>query len=128
VNEIASLLGRARKYLNSAEALIGMEDFESAVSRAYYAMFYAAEALLLSKSLTFSSHRAVLSAVGEHFIKSGKLPREHGRELNRAFSMRQLGDYEYTCVVSKLEAEEIVAAGKRFVAAAGALLADDGRL
>ncbi len=38
-----------------------------------------------------------------------------GRELNRAFEKRQLGDYEYTFVISKDEAEEMLASGKKFV-------------
>ena len=38
-----------------------------------------------------------------------------GRELNRAFEKRQIGDYEYTFVISKREAEEIPEKGKEFV-------------
>lgn len=38
-----------------------------------------------------------------------------GRELNRAFEKRQLGDYGYTFVISKEEAKEILDSGKRFV-------------
>jgi len=38
-----------------------------------------------------------------------------GRELNRAFEKRQLADYEYTFVISKEEAEEILLNGKKFV-------------
>ena len=38
-----------------------------------------------------------------------------GRELNRAFEKRHLADYEYTFVISKEEAEEILSNGKKFV-------------
>jgi uncharacterized protein (UPF0332 family) len=78
-------------------------------------MFYSAEATLLTKSLSFSSHRGVISAFGEHFVKTDIFPREMSRELNRAFEKRQLGDYEYTFVISKDEAEEILDKGKQFV-------------
>lgn len=40
----------------------GLYDF--AVSRAYYAMFYIAEAFLLGQDLSFSSHAGVISAFG----------------------------------------------------------------
>jgi uncharacterized protein (UPF0332 family) len=40
------LLVRAERYLTSAAILITSGDFESAVSRSYYAMFYAARAAL----------------------------------------------------------------------------------
>ena len=78
--------------------LLKEEDYESSVSRTYYAMFYSVQAMLLTKNLSFSSHKGVISAFGEHFVKTGVLTREMGRELNRAFEKRQIGDYEYTFV------------------------------
>ncbi|MFQ5962910.1 MAG: HEPN domain-containing protein [Candidatus Scalinduaceae bacterium] len=115
MKEVASLMERAKKYLNSAMILLKEEDFESSVSRAYYAMFYAAEAVLLTKQLSFSSHRGVIAAFGEHFVKTEIFPRELGREFNRAFAKRQLGDYEYTFVISKEEAEKILKSSESFV-------------
>jgi len=115
VKEITSLIERADKYLKSSEMLLEEGDYESSVSRTYYAMFYAAEAVLLIKNLSFSSHRGVISAFGEYFIKTDIFPRDLGKEFNRAFEKRQLGDYEYTCVISKEEAREILEKGKDFV-------------
>jgi len=66
------------------------------------------------KSIIFS-HKGVISAFGEHFVKTGVFPKEMGRELNRAFEKRQLGDYEYTFVISKREADEMLESGKKFV-------------
>ncbi len=81
--------------------LLKEEDYESFVSRTYYAMFYSAEAVLLTKNLSFSSHKGVISAFGEHFIKTDIFPRDMGKEFNRVFEKRQLGDYEYTFVISR---------------------------
>ena len=114
MSEIESLVKRAKKYLKSAEILLNEGDFESSVSRAYYAMFYVVEALLLTEGLSFSSHRGVISAFGEHFIKPGIFPREMGKELNRAFEKRQLSDYEYIFVISRDEAREMLEKGKIF--------------
>ena len=58
MNEIESLVARARKYLRSAELLLNDGDYESSVSRSYYAMFYCVQALLLTKGLSVSSHKA----------------------------------------------------------------------
>jgi len=115
MNEIASLIERAKKYHNSAEILINEEDFESSVSRSYYAMFYSAEAVLITKELSYSSHKGVISGFGEHFIKTNIFPKEMGRELNRAFEKRQLGDYEYTFVITKDEAKEMLEKSKDFI-------------
>jgi len=103
MKEIKSLIERAKKYLKSAGILLKEEDYESSVSRTYYAMFYSAQAMLLAKDMSFSSHKGVISAFGEHFVKTGVFPREMGRELNRAFEKRQIGDYEYTFVISGRE-------------------------
>ena len=115
MREIESLVDKAKKYLRSAEILLKEGDYESSVSRTYYAMFYCAQAMLLTKNLSFSSHKGVISAFGEHFVKTGVFPKEMGRELNRAFEKRQLGDYEYTFVISEREAEELLESGKKFV-------------
>ena len=115
MREIKSLVEKAKKYLRSAEMLLKEGDYESSVSRTYYAMFYCAQAVLLTKNLSFSSHKGVISAFGEHFVKTGVFPKEMGRELNRAFEKRQLGDYEYTFVISKVEAEEMLKSGEKFV-------------
>lgn len=115
MKEIISLIERSKKYLKSSEILLKEKDYESSVSRTYYAMFYSAQAILLTKNLSFSSHKGVISAFGEHFIKTGSFSKEMGRELNRAFEKRQIGDYEYTFVISKEEAKEMLENGKKFV-------------
>ena len=115
MKEIKSLIERAKKYLKSAKILLKVEDYESSVSRTYYAMFHSAQAMLLTKNLSFSSHKGVISAFGEHFVKTGIFSRELGRELNRALEKRQISDYAYTFVISREEAEEILENGKKFV-------------
>ena len=114
MSEINDLVQRAERYIASAEILINEGDFESSISRVYYAMFYCAEAVLLTKNLTYSSHRGLISAFGEHFVKSGVLQKGMGRELNRAFAKRQLGDYASSFVFSKNEAEELPVKGRDF--------------
>ena len=115
MKEVKALIDRAVRYLKSAEILLQDEDYESCVSRTYYAMFYAAQAALLTKNLSFSSHKGVISAFGEHFVKTGIFNREIGRELNRAFEKRQIGDYEYTFVISRDEDGKILQSVKNFV-------------
>jgi len=115
LKEINSLIERAKKYLKSAEILLENEDFESSVSRTYYAMFYSVQALLLTRNMSFSSHKGVISAFGEHFIKTGIFPKNMGRDLNKAFEKRQISDYEYTFVILRKEAEELFKSGANFV-------------
>ena len=92
----------------TAKLLVEKGDYESCVSRAYYAMFFCAEAALLTKNLSFSSHKGVIAAFGQHFVKTGVFTRELGRQINRAFDLRQLADYESRFVISKEKAVESV--------------------
>lgn len=114
MKEIQDLIARAQRYLKSAEILLEDGDYESSVSRTYYAMFYCAEGALLTKELAFSSHEGVIAAFGEHFVKTGLFPRDMGRELNRAFEKRQLGEYEHTFVISNEDASELLVQGRAF--------------
>jgi uncharacterized protein (UPF0332 family) len=114
MNEQKDLVEKAKRYLKSAELLIKDGDYDSSASRTYYAMFYCAEAALLKQRLTFSSHKGVISAFGEHFIKTGTFPKEMGRALNAAFEKRQIGEYEYTCVISNEDAEDLLIQGREF--------------
>lgn len=61
---VNDLLDKAERSLAAAEHLL-LEGFpEFAAGRSYYAMFYATEALLLSRDLSFSKHSAVITAFG----------------------------------------------------------------
>jgi hypothetical protein len=128
MKEIQSLIERSKKYLQSAEMLLKEGDFESSISRTYYAMFYSAQAAILTKKLSFSSHKGVLSAFGEHFIKNGVFSREMGRNLNKAFEKRQISDYEYRFVISEKEACDLLISGKAFVDILIKYLNDENKL
>ncbi len=115
MKEIKNLIKRAKKYLDSSKLLYESGDYESSVSRDYYAMFYASEAVLLTIDKTYSSHKGIISSFGKYFVKTNIFPRWMGRELNRGFEKRQLGDYEYTFVISNSEAEELHISAEKFV-------------
>ena len=52
-------------------------------------MFFAVEAALIDEGLAFSSHKGVISAFGKYFVKTDRVERRLGRQLNRAFAKRQ---------------------------------------
>ena len=58
-------------------------------------MFYCAEALLASEGLSYSTHKGVISAFGEKFVKTGRLPAETHQWLREAFDQRIIGDYRW---------------------------------
>ena len=90
-------------------------DYDSCVSRCYYAMFFMAEAALLTKGLTASSHKGVISLFGEHFVKTGIFEKDLGRALNDAYDKRLTGDYGIGFTVTKEEAIELLKTARDFV-------------
>jgi len=115
MSQIQSLVEKALRYLRSAELLIQDGDYDSAVSRSYYAMFYLAEAVLLKKKMTFTSHKAVISAFGRYFVKTGIFDKQLGRDLNVTFGERQLGDYDSNSSISEDNARQAFESARGFV-------------
>jgi len=91
--EIAANLERAEQSIQAAKdlALKGYHDF--AASRAYYAAFYGATAVLLNEGLDFSKHSGVIASIHQRFVKTEKLSKEQGKDLNWLFEIRNVGDY-----------------------------------
>ncbi len=121
--EQTTLLRKARKSLRGARVLADQEYlYDFAVSRAYYAMFYVAEALLLSEGLAFSKHSAVIAAFGERFAKTGRVPAEFHRYLLDGVDRRNSGDYGLGPELSKAEADKQITHAERFLELAEQLL------
>jgi uncharacterized protein (UPF0332 family) len=55
----AKLLERSARAVETARRTLAIEGPEAAIARAYYAMFYAAEALLFERGLAFRKHAGV---------------------------------------------------------------------
>ena len=112
--EIQKLMAEAERSLGAAGGLLDDEYFDYAASRAYYAMFYAASAALLTKGLTFSRHSGVVSGFGRHFSSAGLLPRQLHLDFDKAQKLRQLGDYSTEPFVEST-AIEVLEKARRFV-------------
>jgi len=113
--DIRSLVNKAKKFLDSSKLLLNANDYDSTVSRIYYAMFFSTEALLLTKNLAAKSHSGLISIFGEHFIKTNVFPKEMGRQLNRAYDKRLIGDYGTSVTIEKEETQKLLEIGKNFV-------------
>lgn len=115
VDTIARILRKAERSIEGAEVLQERELCEFSVSRAYYAMFYIAEALLLRKGLSFSKHSAVISAFGEHFAKPRVLDPIFHQYLREAFTDRQVGDYAFQDSITATDAQLQIDRAKVFL-------------
>lgn len=115
MTELRDLTEKAERFLRTAEQAMGIQDHDSCVSRCYYAMFFMAEAALLTRNLSSSSHRGVISPFGQHFVKTGIFDRLLGKTLNDAYDKRLIGDYGIGIAVTQNEAQRLLEAARDFV-------------
>ena len=120
--EIQKFIEKAKRSLEAANDLHKNGHYDFAISRAYYAMFYMATALLLTKDLVFSKHSAVISALSQHFVKPGILDQRYHKMFSKAFEARQIGDYSILRDVSQKESQEILSYAREFVEKVGELI------
>ena len=126
MNQIEVFVQKADENLEVADMLFRQGHYDISASRAYYAMFYLAEALLFSKGMTFTSHSAVIAAFGKEFAKTNLIAPRHHRSLRDGFETRQIGDYSLETSITRekaaynlQEAVEFVAAAKEYLAIQG---------
>ena len=123
--ELRSLMRRAERSVRSACNLLDDGDHDFAVSRAYYAMFYAATAALLQRGIKRARHSGVIAAFAEHLVKSGTFTREHQQALQAAFRDRSKGDYTGDFPPREL-VEQRIEEARQFVAAVAHFLRTEG--
>lgn len=107
-------LERSRQELAAARHLVAGGFLSQAMSRAYYATFYAAEEALFAIGETRSKHSGVISAFGHLIVREGGVGQDLGLLLRFLFERRNEADYELKSVPLE-EAEKGVEDAQRLV-------------
>lgn len=123
---IAAEVARGDDALRSAELLATAGQRADAVSRAYYAAYHYARALLLTLGEEARTHGGLDRLVQRDLVKTGKLAPETAALLSRLMTYRQNADYMAEYVFTASMAAEQVDGARAFVAAARAILTEGG--
>jgi uncharacterized protein (UPF0332 family) len=108
-------LEKAAHTLRQAEALGEIGEWDGAVNRAYYTMFYAALAMLVRHGFEARRHAGVLALVDRELVGRGLLAREQAASLREAFRMRQRADYAEVEPVQPDRGRELIEAARAFL-------------
>jgi len=120
-------LQQAEESVDEAKFLFdGNKSPRSVINRAYYAMFYSVLALLIFEPYSSSKHSGVLSYFNRRFIKDGLFPEDLGRAVNRAFDLRQRGDYREQAELAREEVAPFLDWAQRFIDSVKNHLKDTG--
>ena len=87
-------MARSERTLEAAQVLAEHGYWRDVLSKTYFAMFYAASALLASKGISRSKHSGIHSALGQYFVKPGLIEPQYSRMLINAFNVRLDSDYD----------------------------------
>jgi len=118
-------LGNARQALDDAACLLERTSLRAAMNRCYYAVFYAASALLVSQGKTFRKHSGLIACFHAEYIKTAVFEREFGRILQSAFDNRSAADYQDVLRFSCEDAKASLLEAPRFVQEITAYLTKD---
>jgi uncharacterized protein (UPF0332 family) len=113
---VDEVIEKAERYVSSARLLYEDGDNASAVSRAYYAMFFMARALLREEGVDPKTHAGVVNQFGLRLGKNGPVDARYGSLFRQAQQLREMGEYaESVYEIPASDAEEMVTAAGYFV-------------
>lgn len=99
--------------LKKAHGTLDDNDAKWATIKAYYSIFHSARALLYSAGYREKSHRALLAALNELFVKTGKFPADLLQTFEDGMDLREDADYGQT--FSKESASDLIDDAKVFL-------------
>ena len=116
MREEEKLLEKAEATLEDAEKAFEGDMMVSTVqNRIYYALFYAAQAALVSREIDTGTHQGVKIKLGEDLIKNGLLDEEWGRFFSQQQTYREEADYQIDVDIEKDDLEEYLKKAREFV-------------
>lgn len=122
LNEACEVLEDAKKLAKSDGSP------RSIINRAYYAMFYAILALLVTVDKGSAKHSGVISLFDRHFVKAGLISKEFSKAIHRAFELRQQGDYGEVTPIDRADAEELLKDAEKFIQSVQGYLIEIGMI
>lgn len=108
-------LKQADEALSEARLLQDAGHYRGAISRAYYAMFYAIQVLVVQNKVKVSKHSGVISYFDREFVKPGIINKKFSKWLHRLFDLRQDADYGDMFEPSEEQCQQAVEQASEFV-------------
>lgn len=112
--EIKLTLNESLECLTDAKIMVEQNRWKAAVSRAYYAMFHAAKAALLSIEETVYTHQGVNIQFSKHFVRTGIFEKSFVKSFSKMLDTRQKADYEIGFRANETDAQHAVSEAENF--------------
>lgn len=112
---IEGYLEKSKKKLEVATKLLTDGFYDDAISRAYYAVFHAAQAALLVEGVKTETHKGVVMLFGLLLVKTGRIDKKYGRLLANLKDDRETGDYEVMSWMDEGDAQNAITEAEEFI-------------
>ena len=112
---------KASRFLSQADEMLGMEYWDLAANRFYYACFHAVQGLFISKGISAHTHAGMIQQFSLHFVKTRMVDMHYGSFLARMMQLRQKADYNCAYDISEEEVKETATLAHEFIGVIGNL-------
>lgn len=118
-------IGQAGEALHEAVLLQEAGHFRGAINRAYYAMFYAVQALIIRSQEKISKHSGAIAFFDKNYIKTGIFGKDFSKWLHQVFDLRQDADYGTMYTPSAKDTADALAHATEFVQSVGIIALEE---
>ncbi|MEA5532680.1 HEPN domain-containing protein [Crocosphaera sp. XPORK-15E] len=115
MTQIIFYLNQADQEIDAATLLLENTYYRACISRCYYSIYCATQALLISKNIKTSTHRGIRQQFGQYFIQTGELSSELAKAMRITYDLRQLGDYDQLIKITQQQAQTALTYAKMFI-------------
>ena len=99
---------KSKEALREVEYLIDGGFYSSAVSRLYYACYYAVVALLVANKISTQSHAGIKTMLSYHFVRTNRLDKQLAKTFFELFDLRHSNDYDDFSLCDKETIEDLM--------------------
>lgn len=99
-------LNAGKEKIEVCDLLYEKGFYKDANNRAYYSIFNSIRAVLSTIPVDFKRHKDVIAYFNKNFVKTEIFPKELGRKISIANSVREDSDYLDSYIISKEETRE----------------------
>ena len=108
-------LEQAKEELEVAYLLYEKNYFKSANNRAYYSIFHSIKAVLALEPIDFKKHKSVLAYFNKNYINKEIFPKNIGRKIMNASTLRDDSDYDDEFIVDSNKTKEQIETAKELI-------------
>ena len=107
---------KAHRFLSQADEMYGIQHWDLAANRYYYACYHAVQGLFIAKGLPATrKHSGTVTQFSLHFVKTGIVEPIYGSFLARMMQLRQKADYNCAFDITEKDLGEFVTLSKAFI-------------